>query len=115
MSVTRISDDEREYLSEIGQRLYELREKTKYSQNDIARYSGCTKMHISNVERGISRLTLYQLKTYCRLLHVTPNEILGFDKVETTDNLNELDMALIKLTDSQKTGLLMLLENDTHV
>lgn len=65
MGITRVTDKEKAFLAEIGQRLADLREKNIYSCADIASNAGCSAKHIAEVAKGLARLTAYQLKVYC--------------------------------------------------
>ena len=109
MSITKFAKGEADFLKEIGEKLKTLREETIYSQNDIARFSGCGKNHISEVENGESRLTLFQLIAYCRVLHVSPNDILGYGPDELNSDEAELVRHFRRLNADQQNSVLNLL------
>lgn len=96
MGITRVTDKEKAFLAEIGQRLADLQEKNIYSCADIVSNAGCSAKHIAEVEKGLARLTAYQLKVYCSMLHVTPNEVMGFG-TKKTDILNTVENAILSL------------------
>ena len=79
MSVTHVGEKERELFEELSIKLQELRENAGVSQNTVASAAGCSKDHISEVERGQARLKISELLAYCRQLHVTPNDLLGYE------------------------------------
>ena len=110
MSITRADEKELIFLQQLGGRLAELRGATRYSCADIAKFAGCSKMHITEVERGNARLTLHQLQTYCRVLHVTPNEILGYDDISLSEADLLINKRIGKLSDDQKQALVNFLD-----
>ena len=109
--IKRATDDELAFLKELGDKLAELRSNTNYSCEHIAKYSNCTKSHIAEAERGQARLTIYQFLTYCRFLHVTPNELLGYDDIEVSDMDLLLKQKISKLSDKQKKVLIDFLDS----
>ena len=108
--ISRATDDELALLKELGDKLAELRSNTNYSCDLIAKYSNCTKSHIAEAERGMSRLTIYQFLTYCRFLHVSPNELLGYDDNGPSEMDLLLRQRIDKLSDKQKKALIDFLD-----
>ncbi len=62
----------------IGTLLQEARESQGVLQSEMTEATGLTKNHISAVERGLNKASTKMLLGYCRKLHMTPNEILGY-------------------------------------
>ena len=85
MSIVNVSEKERDFLRELGNKLKCTRELSNYSQATIANNSGCSKDHISEVEQGEARFTVYQMMVYCRALHITPNDLLGYEDIILSD------------------------------
>ncbi len=86
--------------STLGRRLKELREKAKVTQEHMALEANCTKNYISAIERGLHKLTVPMLVEYCRVLRLSPNEILDIsDKnknVELIESLSAEELAKVK-------------------
>lgn len=55
---------------ELAALLRELREKQGWVQTDLAQKLGRTQTFVSNVELGIKRLDLVELRDYCHVLEV---------------------------------------------
>ena len=64
--------------SYIGGLLRVARERSGLKQADMTEATGLTRNHISAVERGVSKASIEMLLGYCKALHTTPDEILGF-------------------------------------
>lgn len=113
MSITRIDKAEEDYIVTLGKRLCELRKAEGCSQNDIAATAKCGKNHISEVEQGKSRLTVYQLRAYWRKLHMSPNKVLGYDGVEDCSETEIEIIDIVKSMDEdQKEALLKQLKEN---
>lgn len=65
---------------ELGSRLQYLREQADITQLELSERAGCSKNYLSAIERGVNKLTVPLLLEYCKAVHRTPNEILGFDQ-----------------------------------
>jgi transcriptional regulator with XRE-family HTH domain len=62
---------------EIGRRLRTIRLERGLSQTELADKLGVTQPNISAVEIGRRGITIQQLVKLCRVLHVSPDEILA--------------------------------------
>ena len=62
-----------------GNALKLAREKSEFTQQDMATASDMSKNHISLVEHGDRKLTVELLFAYCSMLHMTPDQILEHD------------------------------------
>lgn len=86
----------------LGHRLKTLREKKGITQEKMSIEAGCSKNYISAIERGVHKLTVPMLIEYCRVLQLTPNEILQITEKmdEYTELINSLKPdELIKVKD----------------
>lgn len=63
---------------EIGLLLQRAREEHGVTQREVAEYTGFSKNHISDVERGLSKASIELLLGYCEILNVDPNTILDY-------------------------------------
>lgn len=91
----------REFTVNLGKRLKMLREKNGVTQERISIEADCSKNYISALERGIHKLTVPMLIEYCRVLKISPNEILEIDysctdKLEIIKDLNEEEIEKVK-------------------
>lgn len=82
----------------LGQRLRELRDKAGITQLALSIKAGCSKNYISALERGVNKLTVPMFLEYCKALHLTPNDILGF---RAEDRLIEAESVLSSMTDKE--------------
>lgn len=58
------SNEEMNFNMKLGQNLQEARLKAKVRQGTLANLIGCTRVHVSHIESGKSRVTVYELKKY---------------------------------------------------
>jgi transcriptional regulator with XRE-family HTH domain len=105
MGIKRVSEAERVFLKELGWKLVEYRSCSRFSCADMANFAGCSKMHIAEAEKGEARLTIHELRTYCRILHVTPNDILGYNNTGFDNEDLVLLRHISKLKSIQKNKL----------
>ncbi len=84
---------------ETGKRLKYFREKARKTQREIAEESGCTPNYISYVERGKSKVSAIIVMAYAKVLHVSPNELLGYEdnRKEVEDITKSLSIEIEKL------------------
>lgn len=61
----------------VGQNLHTLRRQCKMTQAQIAKSIGVTTDHISHIEIGAGTVSLPLMLEICKLLNVTPNDILA--------------------------------------
>lgn len=63
--------------AEIGARVKELRDKRKLTQDDLAERTGIgNPQQISNIERGLSGMSIATLKSVCRALDVDADYLI---------------------------------------
>lgn len=65
-------------LDKIGAVLKQRRHDKGITQQEVADKLGLSKNHVSDIERGVHRLTVQTFCGYCSILGTTPNEILEF-------------------------------------
>ncbi|WP_397604990.1 helix-turn-helix domain-containing protein [Sphingorhabdus sp.] len=64
-------------MTEYPNRIYELRRAKGWSQLDLAEIVGCSKMHISGMERGKRELSLEWMRRLAQAFNVPPVDILA--------------------------------------
>lgn len=77
---------------EIGQRIKELRTQRGLDQRQLGEIIGVGRSQMSNIERGVRRINLNQLKILSNYLNVS-FEVLGFQSEDTIDTLDLLERA----------------------
>ncbi|MBR2985153.1 MAG: helix-turn-helix domain-containing protein [Clostridia bacterium] len=90
---------------EIGNRIKELREKSKYTQNGLADRAGISQSHLRRVELGHADITVGHLQLICDALGITLHGF--FSKSEEND---ELATTIASLTPKQQHLLLEFLK-----
>ena len=63
---------------QIGLMLQSARTAAKATQQEIADAAGLTKNHISKIERGVAKPSVETLLAYCKVLGLSPDEILDY-------------------------------------
>ena len=66
-------------MADLPNRLYELRRARGLSQQALADLAGCSKMHVSGVERGTREFSLDLMRRFARVFGVSPADLLNFD------------------------------------
>ncbi len=79
---------------EIGSRIRKYREKLGMSQNELAEQLGIKHSRVSNWEQGTNRPDADLLAELCRVLNVSPSELLNVRL--TSDELNEQERKVIE-------------------
>lgn len=93
---------------ELGHRLQKLRAQKGLTQLDMAISAGCSKNYISALERGVNKCTVPYLLEYCKALHITPDQALGYS--EPPRNTDEAKEILDTLDDNQYALAIRLLK-----
>lgn len=78
---------------EIGLRIRKYREKRKLSQKELAQLIGVSNSRISNWEQGLNRPDADILADLCRVLNVSPSELLDVRLFH--EDLNEQERKVI--------------------
>ncbi len=100
---------------EIGSRIRNFREAKKLSQKDFAKQIGVSNSRVSNWEQGVNRPDVDLLVDICRVLNVSPSELLDFrlDTDELTQHERQLIINYRTKTDLQH-AVNILLDVDEH-
>lgn len=85
---------------EIGSRIKKYREDRGLTQIQLSKLLGISNSRVSNWEQGINRPDADILAEICRVLQVSPSELLGVHL--TSDELNEHERKLIAAYRSKK-------------
>lgn len=85
---------------EIGKRIREYREERGMSQKELADKIGVSNSRVSNWEQGINRPDADILADLCRVLKVSPSELL--DVHLSTDELNDQERKVIQAYRTKK-------------
>ncbi len=84
-------------------RIHDLRLASGFRQTDLAEAVGCTAQVISNIERGVTDVSVDMAKKISEVLHVPLDEIL---QGEDNMNLSEDEVSMLtlyrQLTEKQK-------------
>jgi len=74
---------------EIGNRLHAFRKKAGLTQAEAAEAAGLSDRAYAEIERGLSNMRTETLLNICRVLRITPNDLLLFsnDAVPTPEEL----------------------------
>lgn len=85
---------------EIGKRIRQYREERGMSQKELADKIGVSNSRVSNWEQGINRPDADILADLCRVLKVSPSELL--DVHLSTDELNDQERKVIQAYRTKK-------------
>lgn len=64
-------------MADLPNRLYELRRAAGLSQQELADQAGCSKMHVSGIERGKREFSLTMMRRFADVLAVSVAELLS--------------------------------------
>ena len=79
---------------EIGKRICKYRKLKNMSQKELAEKLGITNSRVSNWEQGINRPDVDILAKICKVLDISPSELLNISLSD--DELSEHERTLIK-------------------
>lgn len=82
-------------MADFPNRLYELRTARKWSQQQLADRVGCSKMHISGMERGKRELSLPMMRRLADVFQVAPADLLS--PVDNPDRLSDDEFDLLEI------------------
>lgn len=66
-------------MADLPNRVYELRRLRKWSQQELADRAGCSKMHVSGIERGTREFSLQMMRRFATALGVPVADLLSRD------------------------------------
>ncbi|GIM48461.1 transcriptional regulator [Collibacillus ludicampi] len=98
---------------DIGARLKELREKKGLSQSELADLSGVERGTISRIENNHLTPSLSTLITLCSSLEVTLSGFFCFDLENISEELEDLLLAVKKLSPEQLSLLAQFIKSMT--
>ncbi len=81
---------------QIGNRLLAIRKKAGLTQAELAEKAGLADRTYADIERGTSTMRISTLMSLCRVLNVTPNDIL----IEEENNAPTAEEILSSLKDA---------------
>lgn len=90
----------------VSQRLIALRAQCGFTQNKLAELAGVSQSHLRRVELGQADITVSHLQLLCDALDISLKE---FFDVES--NIDEIDVAISRLSPKQKKLLVAFLES----
>lgn len=79
---------------QLGRRLRAIRERSRLTVEQLARYSGLSKGFLSRVERDLTSPSVASLVTICQVLRVAPGDVL-----------NSPDVTLVRLDEAPRISL----------
>lgn len=62
---------------EIGQRFRVIRMRKNWTQEQTARYLGCSRRRVNRVERGLTDFTIFELELLAQVFEVPLADFLG--------------------------------------
>ena len=90
----------------VGKRLRELRERTGYSVNLLADFSGISQSHLRRVEAGIADITVGHLALICDALGITLRDFFN-----VSDDPDDLSAIISNLSAKQRQLLIEFLKS----
>ena len=91
---------------DVSKRIITLRERCGFTQNGLAERAGVSQTHLRRVELGQADITIGHLQLICDAMGIS---VADFFKEE--ENLDEIAVAISKLSPKQKVLLLAFLES----
>ena len=102
---------------EIGNRIKKFREAKRLSQKDFAEQIGVSNSRVSNWEQGVNRPDVDLLVNICKVLNVSPSELLDFrlDTDELTHHERQLIINYRRKTYLRMMNYILVLRHDVSV
>lgn len=79
MGTLGCAKEESKYTKDLGERLKDLRAGKGISQKEMAKRLGISRTYLSNIERGVNRVTVFLLEKYCNIFKMSPDEVLEYN------------------------------------
>ena len=93
-------------MQRIGERLSELRKKSKLKQSDVACRLNVSQQVISNIERGVTTPDLEQLKSFADLYNLSLDQLVGREFTSSdSDEVERRILSYIKKMDDERKEL----------
>lgn len=96
------TEESRKFNQRIGKKIRELRTKQGLSQEACSNGGELTASFISNLERGISGLSTFNLLQLCEILKVSPNQLLMWDSEIDNEELRQSYLEVSKLPEEKQ-------------
>lgn len=93
----------------IGNKLHSIRKHYGLTQAEIAEAAGLSDRTYADIERGNVNMRIETILKICKVLHVTPNEILTEDETSTSIQEEEILAKLYACTPKERETAFQLL------
>lgn len=93
----------------IGDRLFSVRKKMGMTQAEVAEAAGLSTRTYADIERGSVNMRIETTLKICKVLHITPNEILTVEETSISARQQELWERLNSCSPKDKETALNLL------
>ena len=93
----------------IGNKLYAIRHRLGMTQAEVAEAAGLSDRTYADIERGSANMRMETLLRICKVLRITPDDILTEASLSQTVNENELLQRLQACSSAEKETALRLL------
>lgn len=91
---------------DVSKRLNTLRTQCAFTQNRLAELAGVSQSHLRRVELGEADITVSHLQLLCDAMGISLKEFF-----DDESNVNEIDIAISKLSPKQKKLLVAFLDS----
>ena len=91
---------------DVGNRIKQLREQNKYSQNYLADIAGISQTHLRRVELGTADITVGHLQLVCDALGISLKDFFN-----VSEEQEDISSAISNLTPKQRNLLLEFLKS----
>ena len=91
---------------DVGNRIKQLRERNKYSQNYLADIAGISQTHLRRVELGTADITVGHLQLVCDALGISLKDFFN-----VSEEQEDISSAISNLTPKQRNLLLEFLKS----
>ncbi len=84
-----MNDDELNLNKRVGKKFKDLRAQVGLDQKHVANLLDIPRSAVSVIESGERHLSVYEFDLLCRLLRVSPNEILGWNRSQVKERVTK--------------------------
>ena len=93
----------------IGNKLFQIRKKMGMTQMEVAIAAGLSERTYADIERGTVNMRIETILKVCKVLQITPNEILTESDTESTIKQSEILQQLSTLSPKERETAFCLL------
>ena len=86
----------------IGNKLFQIRKKMGMTQMEVAIAAGLSERTYADIERGTVNMRIETILKVCKVLQITPNEILTESDTESTIKQSEILQQLATLSPKER-------------